>query len=84
MGNKLRDMFDLNSEYNKNLEQQIEFFKEKMIEDKCCCYCSHASEVPHYEMGKYGGTDTYCEVYNELKLGYAEGQQCLFWELRIK
>ena len=33
MGNKLRDIFDLNSNYNKELERQIEVFKEKMIQD---------------------------------------------------
>lgn len=84
MGNKFRDIFDLNSNYNKELERQIEVFKEKMIQDKCCCYCSHSHEVPHIEMGKDGGTDTYCEIFDELKLGYAQGQQCIFWDLRIK
>ena len=56
--------------------------KKKQIEDKCCHYCENSEEHPHYEMGRDAGTDTYCKIWNELKIGYGEGQQCLFWKLR--
>ena len=82
MGNLLRDMLDPDSEYNKQLTEQLNKIKMQMIEDKCCTECANAELVPHIEMGYDAGTDPYCKIWNELKLGYGEGQQCLFWKQR--
>ena len=53
-----------------------------MIENKHCSYCIHSHQVPHIEMGRDAGTDTYCDFYDELKLGYCTEDQCLFWKLK--
>lgn len=82
MSNKLLDIFDPNSEYNKQIDNKIKQFKCKMKEDKHCSYCVNSHEEPHYEMGYYGGTDTYCDIYHKLMLSYPTGQECLFWRLK--
>ena len=82
MSNRIREMFDPNSEYNIRLREHLRTIKLEMIADKDCSYCINSHRVPHIEMGKDGGTDTYCDVFDELKLDYGEGQQCIFWKLR--
>ena len=82
MANKLRDMFDLNSEYNVKMREHLKEIKLEMIADKHCSYCVNSRRVPHIEMGKDGGTDIYCDVFNEMRLTYPTGQECLFWKLR--
>ena len=82
MENRLRDILNPDSEYNKQLKEQLHKIQLKMIEDKHCSYCINSHEVPHIEMGKNAGTDTYCDVFNELRLSYPTGQECLFWRLK--
>ena len=82
MGNKLWDIFNPDSEYNKQLQERMSNFKKQMIADKHCSYCANSHEVPHIEMGRDAGTDTYCDVFNELRLTYPTGQECLFWRLK--
>ena len=53
-----------------------------MIENKHCSYCTHSHQVTHIEMSRDAGTDTYCDFYDELKLGYCTGDHCLFWKLK--
>ena len=60
-------------------EQLIKTIRE-LKEDKHCSYCVHATNEPHYEHGKYAGTDVYCNILNELRCGYPTGEQCLHWE----
>lgn len=80
MPNLLRDMFDPNSDYNKEQDKMLEEMQQQAKEDKCCRYCTHAELQPHYEHGKYGGTDPFCPIFGELILEYGHGQQCIFWE----
>ena len=82
MGNLLRDIFDPNSEYNKQQRAFMESLDKKLRDDKCCCYCKNSEQVPHIEMGREAGTDDFCKIHQELMLGYGLGQQCLFWEER--
>lgn len=82
MSNKLRDMFDINSDYNKRVRENLKRIESEMRDEKYCCYCKKSYEKDHWEMGYYGGTDTYCSLTDELREG-KNGQQCLFWEERI-
>ena len=82
MGNRFRDIFNPDSDYNKELKEKAEKIKQQLIADKHCSYCANSHEEPHYEMGYYGGTDTYCDVYHKLMLSYPTGQECLFWKLK--
>lgn len=82
MSNKLRDIFDPDSEYNMQMAEQIEQLERQMKEDKHCSYCANSHEVPHIEMCRYTGTDTYCDIYHKLMLSYPTGQECLFWKLK--
>lgn len=82
MANKLRDIFDPDSEYNKQMAERMKQFECQMKDDKHCSYCANSHEEPHYEMGYYGGTDTYCDIYHKLMLSYPTGQECLFWKLK--
>lgn len=82
MSNRLWEMFDSDSEYNNKIREHLKQIKLELIANKDCSYCANSHRVPHIEMGKDGGTDTYCDVFNELKLGYGEGQQCIFWKFR--
>ena len=82
MENRLRDVLGLNPEYNKKMQEQLRQIKIDLIADKHCSYCANSHEVPHIEIGRDAGTDTYCDVFDELRLSYPTGQECLFWKLR--
>ena len=82
MSNKLRDMFDPNSEYNKELKRKAQKMEQQMKNDKDCLFCANAELRPHIEMGREVGNDAYCTIHKELKLGYGVGQECLFWKER--
>ena len=82
MENRLRDVLGLNPEYNKKMQEQLRQIKIDLIADKNCSYCANSHEIPHIEMGRDAGTDTYCDVFDELRLSYPTGQECLFWKLR--
>ena len=77
MGNLLRDIFDPNSEYNKQIRERLENIEREMIENHDCCYCKNAIHPPHIEMGKFAGTDTYCRLVKEYKHC---GDTCLFYD----
>ena len=64
-----------------NLEQ-LNNMIQKLKDDKHCSFCVHSTEESHYEMGKYAGTDVYCNVFHKLLLSYPTGDQCLFWQLK--
>ena len=83
MGDRLRDVFGLNPEYNKKMQERLKQIKLELIADKHCSYCANSHQVPHIEMGRDAGTDTFCDVFNELRIEtYPTGQECLFWKLR--
>ena len=77
--NRLREIFDPDSEYNKELTHQAKQLEEEAIKDKCCRYCINSINEPYYEHGKYGGTNPFCQIFDKLILEYGYGQQCLFW-----
>lgn len=77
MGNSLRDMFDPNSEYNKRLRKKLKDIEREMIENHDCSFCKNAIHPPHFEMGKYGGCDTYCRIMKEYK---HYGDTCIFYD----
>ena len=76
MANRLRDIFDPNSEYNKKLKERIERIIYQLVEDNSCYCCKNAVHPGHFEMGKYSGTDTYCRMTKELKKC---SDTCLFY-----
>ena len=75
MGNKLREMFTEDIRFLN----EVKAFKRQMLQDHHCRYCIHALEHPHVAYGE-DGTDIFCPIFNELKLGYDDGMQCIFWE----
>lgn len=78
MGNKLRDMFKYDKEkYNKELNESI----SQLIKNHHCSYCIHSTSTPHYEHGCLAGEDSFCYIFDSLKVDYYDGQQCIFWEL---
>lgn len=81
--NKIMRIFCPIPEEEEEDRKNLEKLKQELIERKHCLYCIHSYEVPHYEHGKYAGTDTHCSITHELR-SYPEdnGQQCLFWEQR--
>jgi len=76
--NKLRAMFYDTPEF----EQKIKKIRQQLIDDKHCSYCVNSTQEPYSEMGHDAGTVTYCNILNELRVGYPTGQQCLFWQMR--
>ena len=75
--NKLQLIFSSSLEEIEKLVQII----DKEIGDRQDCYsCVHATNEPHYEMGKYAGEDTYCNMLCKFCNPYCEDQQCLFWK----
>lgn len=77
---KFKDIFDSDSTYNKKIEEKIEQIKKDRKEWHCCEYCIHSEQRPHYEMGKESGTDSYCNIFNELRLDYYN--TCVLFEER--
>ena len=63
-------------------DDKLNKIEQMLIDDKCCIMCKNSKEEPHYEMGYYAGSDSYCTILNKLILEYGYGQQCLFFELR--
>lgn len=55
---------------------------EKMLADHHCYTCKHSGQVPHYEMGKDAGTDSFCKLCNKLVLDYYEGSNCKNYEVK--
>jgi len=76
--NKLRAMFYDTPEF----EQRINKIRQQLIDDKHCSYCVNSIQEPYSEMGHDAGTVTRCKMFNELKLDYYDGQQCLFWQMK--
>lgn len=78
MGNKLRDMFDKNSEYNKNLKELIEQWIQESKENHCCEFCIYSEQHVHIEHGKVGGYDNWCSIHNKYML--KPNSTCLLFE----
>ena len=79
--NMLKKIFDPDEEDILEEQNFINKIKRELIEEKHCCTCINAVEVPHYEMGYDAGTDPYCNILNELKYG-CNGQQCLWYKVK--
>ena len=89
--NKIIDIFEIKvkdtatfiirDETNPTIKfiNEAKAFKREMLKDHCCEYCIHATEQPHVAYGE-DGTDVFCQIFNELKLEYDDGMQCIFWE----
>lgn len=89
--NKIRDIFEIKvkdtatftirDEINPTIKfiNEAEAFKRQMLQDHHCMYCIHAIEQPCWGHGE-DGTDVFCQIFNELKLEYDDGMQCIFWE----
>ena len=45
MSNKLRDIFNPNSDYNKRVEQQIKVIRQQWIEERSCFICKHDKDI---------------------------------------
>ena len=80
--NKLRSMFCPTLEEQEEDKRRIESIVQSLKDDKHCSYCVNSVRKPYFEMGHDAGTVTYCNVLNELRLGYPTGDQCLFWKLK--
>lgn len=76
--NKLRQIFS--KEIREEDKQRLNKMIEELKDEKNCRFCTHAKIIEHYGMGRYGGTDVYCPIFNELRLLETDGQQCLFWD----
>lgn len=79
--NILRKIFDPDEEDILEEQNFIRKVKQELVENKHCCTCINAIEVPHIEMGYDAGTDPYCNILNELKYG-CNGQQCLWYKVK--
>ena len=74
--NRLRKIF----EPSNGVDKKLEIMKQNLIADRSCLVCKHGIEQPRTEMGYDSGTVPYCDVFNELQIGYSP-QICMFWEL---
>ena len=79
---KFKRIFKPMPEDQEEDRQRLDNIVQKLKDDKHCRFCVYAEERPRYEMGYDAGADVYCTKINELRLGYATGQQCLFWNLK--
>lgn len=78
---KLRKIFDPDEEDILEEQNFINRIKRELVENKHCCTCINAIEVPHIEMGYDAGTDPYCNVLKELRY-CCNGQQCLWYKVK--
>ena len=78
MSNKLWEIFNPDSDLNKQFKIRTEKMKQDMYDDKHCMYCVHNEQIPHIEMGKNGGSDDYCNIFQKYTC-YNDGFSCLFW-----
>lgn len=71
--NKLREMFDENSEYNKRIKEKLEQIIEQSYVNKDCCTCQNYIPVPEDLPG-------FCTAYPECKMNIKPMETCLFYK----
>ena len=79
--NMLRKIFAPDEEDIKEQQDFIRRIRRELVENKHCCTCINATEVPHIEMGYDAGTDPYCNILHELRYA-CNGQQCLWYKTK--
>lgn len=73
MSNKIYDIFNPNSDYNKRMRENLLQIEQKWIEEKCCFVCKHCKDISDDR-----NTCHLCKYTNDL---LPEELTCLLWEL---
>ena len=80
MGNKLRDMLDDNSEYNKRIKARLDQVEKDGRHNGCCLYCVHV-EKRYPQFSAPGVYSCYCKIDGELKSDtFGTGERCLHYK----
>jgi len=72
--NKLYEIFNPNSEYNKRIEEKMKQIKQQWIEERSCFVCKKCMDISDER-----NTCHLCEYTNDL---LPEEMTCLLWELK--
>ena len=73
MRNKIYEIFNPNSDYNKKIMENLKRLKQKWIEEKCCFVCKNCKDISDER-----NTCHLCIYTNDL---LPESLTCLLWEL---
>ena len=71
--NKIREIFDSNSDYNKKIKENMKRTEQRWIEERCCFVCKSCNDISDDR-----NTCHLCAYTNDL---LPEGLTCLLWEL---
>ena len=74
MSNKIYEIFNPNSNYNKKIEENLKRTKQRWIEEKCCFVCEHVNDISDDR-----NTCHLCKYTNDL---LPNELTCLLWELQ--
>lgn len=73
MGNKIREIFDLNSDYNKAILEKAKQIHQRFIDNRECFVCKHCKDISDDR-----NTCHLCKYTNDL---IPKELTCLLWEL---